>query len=191
MVSLRTLRLATIILSVGIAVGVTQVVSAQSAPKVGDTAADFELPTLDGKTVKLSNVVATGPVVLVVLRGFPGYQCPVCNQQVGQFLGKADAFKAAGATVLLVYPGAKANLTQRAGEFMKDKSIPEHFQLLVDGDYKFTNAYNLRWDAPNETAYPSTFIIQKDRKITYAVVSKSHGGRTKADDVLKALTVKP
>lgn len=191
MLSLRTFRVAAIVMSAAVAVGVLQVVSAQSAPKIGDKAADFELPTLDGKSVKLSQALETGPVVLVVLRGFPGYQCPVCNQQVGQFLGKADALKAAGATVLFVYPGAKASLMQRAGEFMKDKAIPDHFRLLVDGDYKFTNAYKLRWDAPNETAYPATFVIQKDRQISYALVSKTHGGRAKVDDVLTALAAKP
>ncbi|OYW20905.1 MAG: bacteriocin [Planctomycetales bacterium 12-60-4] len=160
-------------------------------PKVGQTVADFELPALDGGTVKLSDAAKTGPVVLVVLRGFPGYQCPVCNKQVGQFLGQAEAFKAAGATVLMVYPGVKMNLKQRAEEFMTGKTLPDHFRLLVDGDYKFTNAYNLRWDAPNKTAYPSTFIIQPDMKVSFAVVSKTHGGRAQAGDVLKALSARP
>jgi len=43
---------------------------------------DFKLSTPEGKTVQLSEVEAKGPVVLVVLRGYPGYQCPYCNRQV-------------------------------------------------------------------------------------------------------------
>ncbi len=160
-------------------------------PQIGETAADFELSTMSGTVVRLSDELKHGPVVLVVLRGFPGYQCPVCNQQVGQFLSQADQFKAAGAKVLLVYPGPAKSLNQKAEEFIKGKTVPTHFELLVDPDYTFTKAYHLRWDEPGETAYPSTFVIQKDRKITYAKVSKSHGGRAKVDEVLSALKTKP
>jgi len=129
-------------------------------------------------------------VVLVVLRGYPGYQCPVCNQQVGQFLQQADKFKAAGAQLVFVYPGASKDLALRAKEFWADRSLPDHVQLLIDPDYKFTNAYHLRWDAPKETAYPSTFVIQ-DRKITFAKVSQTHGGRAKVEEVLAMLKTVP
>ena len=54
-------------------------------------------------------------------------------------------------------------------------------------DYSFTNAYHLRWDAPNETAYPSTFVIDQDHKIVFAKTSQTHKGRTTADEVLKAV----
>ncbi len=169
----------------------SQPVSAADAPpKMGDIAADFELKTMAGEKVRLTEQLKTGPVVLVVLRGFPGYQCPVCNQQVGQFLGQAEKFKAAGAKVLLVYPGPAKNLHLRTEEFLKDKTVPEHFQLLIDPDYAFTKAYHLRWDAAGETAYPSTFVIQNDGKITFAKVSMTHGGRTNAVEILKALTAR-
>lgn len=164
--------------------------AADAPPKVGDRAEDFELATMSGDKVKLTEQLKTGPVVLVVLRGFPGYQCPVCNQQVGQYLGQAEKLKAAGATVLLVYPGPAKNLNQKAEEFIKGKTVPEHFELLVDPDYMFTKAYHLRWDAPMETAYPSTFVIGKDGKITFAKVSMSHGGRTKPDEIFSALQAK-
>ncbi len=171
--------------------GPVRAFAAEAPPQVGDTVKDFELSSVSDEKVKLSEVTKNGPVVLVVLRGFPGYQCPVCNQQVGQYLSQADKFKAAGAQVLLIYPGPSKNLTQRADEFLAAKTLPSHFRLLVDPDYTFTNAYHLRWNAPGETAYPATFVIQKDRKITFAKVSQSHGGRTKPDEVLKAVTKQP
>lgn len=164
--------------------------AAETPPKVGDAATDFELQTMSGDKVKLTEQLKNGPVVLVVLRGFPGYQCPLCSQQVGQYVGQADKLKAAGATVLLVYPGPGPGLNQKAEEFLKSKPLPDHFQMLVDPDYTFTKAYHLRWDAPRETAYPSTFVIQKDGKITFAKVSMTHGGRTKPEEILAALQVK-
>ena len=165
-----------------------QLWGADKPPQVGDTASDFELKSVTGEPVKLSAVASRGPVVLIVLRGFPGYQCPVCNQQVGQYLQAAEKLKMAGAQVLLVYPGPSEGLAKKAQEFIADQTIPAHFQLLVDPDYTFTNAYHLRWDAAGETAYPSTFVIQKDRKVVFSKVSQEHGGRSKPEEVLKALT---
>ncbi|MFO1020407.1 MAG: peroxiredoxin family protein [Planctomycetales bacterium] len=166
---------------------VAPTLAAEGPPKVGDKAPDFELMNLHGEKVELSKSLKSGPVVLVVLRGYPGYQCPLCSKQFAEFLKVADEFKAAKATVLFVYPGPADKLKEYAQEFTKGKEYPEHFQFLLDPNYNFTTAYALRWDAKNETAYPSTFIIDKGQKVTFAKVSKTHGGRTKAADILKAL----
>ncbi len=157
---------------------------------MGDAAPDFELASVTETKVRLSEVASKSPVVLIVLRGFPGYQCPICNQQVGQYLNQAEKLKSAGAQVLLVYPGSSADLAMRAQEFIKDQTIPDHFQLLLDSDYAFTNAHHLRWDEAGETAYPSTFVIQKDLKVAYARVSEEHGGRSTPEEVLKVLSGK-
>jgi hypothetical protein len=45
----------------------------------------------------------------------------------------------------------------------------------------------LRWDARNETAFPSTFIIDAKQTVTFAKISQGHGDRSKATDVLKAM----
>ena len=70
---------------------------------------------------------------------------------------------------------------------MKPFDLPDHFQMVVDPDYEFTNKYNLRWEARRETSYPSTFVIGKDGKVLYATVSKTHGGRPRTSNVVKAL----
>lgn len=160
---------------------------AAKPPAVGDVANDFELPALVGDPVKLSKLTDAGPVVLVVLRGYPGYQCPLCSRQVAEYLGKADAFKKAGATVVFVYPGPGEKLKDKANEFIKGKDYPEHFRFVLDPDYTFTKAYHLRWDAKGETAYPSAFVLDGARKVTFAKVSGGHGDRAAAADVLKAL----
>lgn len=156
-------------------------------PAVGAKAPDFELADLSNTKVKLTEALKNGPVVLMVLRGYPGYQCPICNKQVGQFIAAADQFKAKGATVLMVYPGPSAELKKHAAEFVTGKSLPGSYRLLIDPDYTFTNAYDLRWNALNETAYPSTFVIGKDQTVLFAKTSTSHGGRASVDEVLKAL----
>ena len=164
--------------------------AASQPPAVGEAAADFTLSTVAGERVQLSQQLKKGPVVLIVLRGYPGYQCPVCNTQVGQFITSAKKLKDAGANVILVYPGAAAGLKEHASEFVRGKTLPDNFYFVLDPDFNFTQAYHLRWEAKNETAYPSTFVIDSSGKITFAKVSNSHGGRASADEVLKVLAGK-
>ena len=161
--------------------------AAAAPPTVGDKAPDFKLSTPEGKSVQLSEVTGKGPVVLVVLRGYPGYQCPYCNRQVQDFVQKSQGFADAGARVVLVYPGPPQELGAKANEFLADKKLPEHFDLVLDPGYGFTNSYGLRWDAPHETAYPSTFLIDRQGAIFFSKIVKEHGGRTTAAEVLDAL----
>jgi len=156
--------------------------------KIADTAADVEFQPLAGeKKIKLSELTKEGPVVLVVLRGWPGYQCPICSRQLSGLARHADEFAELGATVVFVYPGPADNLAQRAKEFLRDRELPQHFVYAMDPDYAFTNLYGLRWDAPRETAYPSTFVLDTNRVVTFRTISTSHRGRPPADDVLAAV----
>lgn len=185
------MHLTTLLLAVSVglfSVAATKARGDETAPPaVGKKAPDFELETLDGKKHKLSRLVKEGPVVLLMLRGYPTYQCPLCTRQMADFLNSAEAFADQGATVVFVYPDTKDGVAEHAQEFIKGKKFPKNFLFLLDPDFKFTNSYGLRWDAPKETSYPSTFIVDGDQKVTFAKISKTHGGRTKAKDILGEL----
>ncbi len=158
-------------------------------PSVGAKAPDFSLKTPLGQPVQLSGLEAKGNVVLVVLRGYPGYQCPYCQKQVHDFVDHASAFADKKTDVLLVYPGPPADLDQHAKEFLASQAnLPANVQLVNDPDYTVTNQYGLRWDAPRETAYPSTFILEHQGTVTFEKVSRGHGDRTSADDILAKLS---
>jgi peroxiredoxin len=160
---------------------------AASPPAVGDKAPDFQLSTLEGKPVSLSELIPLGPVVLVVLRGYPGYQCPYCNRQVQDFILKSPALAAVGARVVMVYPGPPQDLGSRGKEFLIGKSLPENFVMLLDPGYKFTNQYGLRWDEPNETAYPSAFVLDRHGVVVFSKSAREHGARTTAAEILDVL----
>ncbi len=161
-------------------------IAAAEPPKVGDKAPDFTLKTLDDQTVHLSELTAKGNVVLVVLRGWPGYQCPICDTQVHDFIAAASGFADAKAHLVFIYPGPATDLKAHAEEFKnwKGKVWPKEFLYVLDPDYAFVNSYNLRWDAPKETAYPSTFVLDKKDSVRFVKISHSHGGRTKAAEIL-------
>lgn len=155
---------------------------------VGSQAPDFTLRTPSGRAVRMSHLLGDGPLVLIVLRGYPGYQCPFCQKQVHDFIVHAGDFAAMQARVLLVYPGPPAHLDQRAKEFLATESkLPANEVLVVDPDYVATSLYGLRWNAPHETAYPSTFILNKKGKVIFEKISHSHGDRLSAEDALKHL----
>jgi peroxiredoxin len=159
-----------------------------AVPKVGDKAGDHALDDVDGKPVRFSEQLRDGPLVVVVLRGWPGYQCPFCTKQVADLLAHAKGFESAKARVMLVYPGPADGLRDHAADFRKGREFPAPFRLLVDPDYHFAASHGLRWDAPNETVYPATFVIDRQGVVRFVRVSREHGGRVAAKEILDVLS---
>ncbi len=156
-------------------------------PEVGKKAPDFELSTLDDKKHKLSELVKEGPVVVIMLRGYPTYQCPLCSRQMAAFINASQDFNKRDTTVVFIYPDNANGVAQHSQEFIQGKKFPKNCLFLLDPDFKFTNSYGLRWDEERETAYPATFIIDQDQMVKSSKITRSHGGRTNPKDVLKEL----
>jgi thioredoxin-dependent peroxiredoxin len=157
-------------------------------PASGVKAPDFTLSTPTGTAVQMSSLRHGQYLVLVVLRGFPGYQCPYCVRQVHDYIDHASDFAMKNTKVLIVYPGPPADLDQHAKEFLaKEADLPPNVVLVTDPDYAVTNLYGLRWDAPHETAYPSTFIVDRSGVIVFEKISREHGDRLSAQDALEHL----
>ena len=121
-----------------------------------------------------------------MLRGWPGYQCPICDRQVQDFIASAARFAEGKAQIIFVYPGPADDLKAHAQEFKewKGKQWPKEFLYVLDPNYTMVNAYGLRWDAPRETAYPSTFVLDSRGTVRFAKISGGHGDRPKAADVI-------
>lgn len=153
----------------------------------GNNALDFTLKTLDDDEVTLSDIYHKQPVVLVVLRGWPGYQCPICTKQVGSLVSDEYKFSDLNVAVLMVYPGPSEELQDHAEEFSENFRFPPNFYFTLDPDYSMVKSYGLRWDAPKETAYPSTFIINKEGIVVYSKISTTHGGRASNEEIFEAL----
>jgi peroxiredoxin len=174
------------------AVAVPPGLARAETPEVSSKAPDFTLSTPEGKPVRLSALNAKSTVVLIVLRGYPGYQCPYCQRQAHDFQIHAAEFAARGVELMLVYPGPRAELGDHAKEFLAPEgSLPANYHLVIDPDYSFTNLYGLRWDAEKETAYPATFIVDRHGVIVFRAISHTHGDRTSAQDALAALPKAP
>ena len=88
----------------------------------------------------------------------------------------------------MVYPGPSEELQNHAEEFSEGFRFPQNFYFTLDSDYFMINSYGLRWDAPKETAYPSTFVINKEGIIVYSKTSTTHGGRATNEEIFEALS---
>lgn len=163
-------------------------------PKEGSKITDFSGITMNGAPFKLSKYIEKGTVVLIMLRGFPGYQCPVCSTQVAGYIAKAEEFeKQKNTPVVFIYPGKVKDLDKKAKEFTspleEKEDLPNNFIFVIDNDYAITNLLGLRWNVPKETAYPAAFVIDHKGYIQYAKVSDSHYGRATADEILEFLEI--
>lgn len=159
-------------------------------PAEGSKAPDFTLQTPKGESVRLSELVDDGPVVLVVLRGWTGSHCPACTSQVADLLKHRKEIARHAKNVVLVYPGITGGLGQRAGEFLANANqprLPEPVTLVLDPDSSMIERYGLRWDAPGETAYPTTMVIDGAGIVRWSKTSQTHKGRASAEEVLAAL----
>lgn len=167
---------------------VTYAVAAKGSPPAeGDRANDFTLADLDGKKVSLSDLTQRGPVAVVVLRGYVGGTCPFCTRQFSELIGAAKEFEKAGATVVVVYPGAASDLDQHAKQFIGRQRLPKSFRFLLDPDFTFANAYGVRSQAPGDTAYPASFVIGRDNIVRFAQVGRAPNDRASAATLLAAL----
>jgi peroxiredoxin Q/BCP len=156
-------------------------------PAVGDKADDFTFSDLKGNKVALSDLTDRGSVALVVLRGYVGGTCPFCTRQFSELIGAAKKFEKAGATVVVIYPGTALDLEMHAKQFIGVQRLPKSFRFLLDPDFEFANAYHVRSQAPGDTAYPASFVIDRNAVVRFAHVGRSPTDRTSVATLLESL----
>ena len=105
--------------------------------EVGQRGIDFELPLVseDGY-LSLSDTYKGGPTVVIFLRGYPGYQCPICSRQVSSLANRAKVLAQAAHRVVLVYPGTAEGLERHAEQFLGSRKLPEPLVLVRDDDLR-------------------------------------------------------
>jgi len=156
--------------------------------QVDERVHDFELPIVGSKDyLTLSEHYRRGPVVVVVLRGYPGYQCQFCSRQVASLANRARALGAVAEKVIVVYPGDSESLERHAESFAGVRRLPEPLVIVRDDRMESVRQWGLRWDARRETAYPATYVIDRNGRIRWKKVSRSHAGRSTVEEILKEL----
>lgn len=169
--------------------------------KVGDYAANFDLPNAKGKSVKLAALLSKGPVVLAFYRGS---WCPFCNRELHSLQEILPQIKAHGATLVAISP----QLPEFSTATVSQNGLS--FEVLSDVGNRIGKAYGLVYSVPKmerpfyplfgadlpkhngdrsfEIPLPATYIIDKNKKIKYAFIDADYKKRMSPEDIIKQLS---
>ncbi len=144
--------------------------------EVGDVAPDFELATDDGSTLKLSDELAKGPVVLFF---YPKALTAGCTKESCHFRDLASEFAAAGARRL----GISADPVDRQRKFSEKHGFD--YPLLSDSDRAVARVFGVKRPGPLPRTR-ATFVIDTDRRVLAVITSETNMDKH-ADEALAVL----
>ncbi|MDX2177490.1 MAG: peroxiredoxin-like family protein [Candidatus Sumerlaeia bacterium] len=171
----------------------------ERALKEGDQAPDFTLAGADGAEVRLSALLADGPVVLTWYRG--GW-CPYCNIQLRAYQQSLPEFQKHGARLVALSPELPDNSLTTA------EKNELAFHVLSDGGNKVAEAYGVVYNLPADVVeqfkgrldlpkfngddswrlpLAATYVIAKDGKIAYAFLDADYRKRAEPAAIIEAL----
>lgn len=142
-----------------------QVIQDKSTVSVGEKAPDFQLKTIDGQTVKLSDFRGQG-----VLLNFWASWCGPCKAEM-PFIEEANQMHIKGVKILAVNIRETPLVVQK---FFEQKNL--NFTALLDRKGEITDRYNI-------VKIPSSYLINKDG----VVVKKVIGPMESLNEVVKNL----
>jgi peroxiredoxin len=171
-----------------------------AAPRVGDLFPDFILPDQNGRIIRLSALLADGPVVIAFLRG---HWCPYCQTTAAALSEIADAAQSCGGQIVAITPESR-RFSRRLAE-----DSHHRFPILTDVDNGFALSLNLAiwiddgmaqlilgagWNIPfYQTAnswvlpIPATFVVTGKGRVAARYVSPDYRTRMEIADILEAL----
>ncbi len=149
----------------------------------GNTAPDFELPSTQGDTYRLSQHLNSGKGVLVAF--YPFDWSPVCTNELGYFNANYQDF--AQAEVTLAAISVDSPFCHAA--WAKDQALK--FPLLSDFNKDVTQAYGVLLDEYHglkQFAKRAVFLVDASATIQYAWVGESPGVEPNYSEILDAVS---
>ena len=145
--------------------------------RVGDVVADFELPDDSGGTLKLSDQLAKGSVVLFF---YPKAMTPGCTKESCHFRDLAGEFADVKARRL----GISADSVDKQHEFSEKHGFD--YPLLSDTNGAVARQFGVKRSISLLKTKRSTFVIDTDRRVL-GVISSEVNMNTHADKALEIL----
>ncbi len=128
--------------------------------KVGDQAPDFAIPDADGHTVRLSDLLADGPVVVAF---YPADFTPVCTAQACMMRDEAARLSEAGYRVVAISPQASDSHARFRDRFALAQI------LLADTGREAIRAFGVA--GPLGLTRRATFLVDQRSRIADRVVA--------------------
>lgn len=174
--------------------------TAAGAPKPGDKAPGFTLPSVRGATLTLDDALKQGPVVLSFYRGS---WCPFCNLELNALQQRLDDIQACGARLIAVSPERPDGSLSHAEKLNLSFDVLSDLHNTVAGDYGLIMDVHatlrplyLEWglDLPAanlddswQLPVPATYVIDRDGIIRAAHIDKNYTLRMEPEEIVDAL----
>ena len=139
-------------------------------------APDFALPNIDGKEVKLADLLARGPVII----DFWATWCKPCIKGFPALQQIHDKYKEQGLTVVAISVDSPKSRS-RVGPFIKSQKYT--FEVLLDSEGKVARKYNA-------VAIPRTVVVNPDGQIVYTSVGYRPTNEEKLDETVRSILPK-
>jgi peroxiredoxin len=161
---------------------------------------EFELTNATGDTVKLSDLLEKGPLVISFYRG--GW-CPYCNIELNALQDSLWAIREQGAELVAISPEVPAQslatrekheldfeiLTDTNNEVARQLGIVHQIDDELNEVYQSLgiNIDEHNQDGKNELPLPATYVIDQNRIIRWAFVRADYRLRAEPAEVIEAL----
>lgn len=168
---------------------------------VGERAPEFRLNNARGESVSLTDLLATGPVVLTFYRGA---WCPYCNLQLRGLTQSLPAIEAAGGRLVAITP----QTPDKSLEQVKKDGFP--FEILSDLNSETMRAYGLYFEVPEAISdvykrnfkldlaeyngagryvlpVPATYVIDRNGIVRFAFADTDYRKRAEPAAIVEAL----
>jgi peroxiredoxin len=171
----------------------------EQAKTIGDDAPNFTLPDAAGDEVRLADLLAEGPVVLVWYRG--GW-CPYCSVTLRAYHEALPRIEAAGGKLVAISPELPDHTAETVDENELDFIVLSDVGNRVAADYgvvfeltpEVHSRYNeaFGFDAHNgqdsgTLPLAATYVIDEDGVIRYAFLDADYSKRAEPSEVIAAL----
>lgn len=166
---------------------------------IGTTIPNAGVTTIDGKEVKLRDLVSNSPTVLIFYRG--GW-CPYCNRHLAELQEAQPQLQEMGYQILAISPDKPELLS----DSMQENDLD--YTLLSDSDMETTKAFGIAFKLDDETFQryknnnmdlearsgyshrllpaPAVFLVNPDGMITFQYVNPDYKTRIKSEVLLSA-----
>lgn len=172
--------------------------------QVGSDAPDFDLPNALGRSVRLSDRLQQGPVILTFYRG--GW-CPYCNLELRAYQQLLPQIQSAGVSLIAISPQTPDTSLSTAEKNQLS------FDVLSDIGSKVAQDYSIAFELPDELKQlytqfghalpdsngtsdwqlpiPATFVIAPNRQILLAHIDVDYRNRLEPSEALAITTQLP